>query len=507
MENKLRYIRYSRKSSEAKERQVASIGDQNLENEECALKERLQVSYRLQESKSAYKPNKREVFNEMIELIKAGKADAILTWKPDRLSRNPQEGGMILQLLQDGILKEIRTSSGDIYTPESDHLALQLHFGMANQFSRILSQNVLRGLKRKAERGEYLGRSFYGYKSVGDKGKKNLIKDPFEAPLIIKSFELSKTGQYSLAHISTFLFSKGLTSRNGKKITKESIRRILSNPSYYGYFRHKTELFKGTYEPLISKTLFDEVQNKLKDRSKPQINMWSKVSYNGLIKCPTCGSAITTSVKIKHYKKTKRTAQYVYLHCTKRKGFCTESPITIDEFEKKLLEKISLISIDEEVWNLGINLLKAKNKETLTLNHAQMDKYVSVLKVIQSRISHIIEMRANQELTKDEFMIQKQLYLQEQARIEGLIDDLRSSASHWLELAEEYLDNAFYARSIMQGTDVLVKRNLLMDIGENFYLKDKNPQFSFKKPYDVLLNPVYKVSGRDRRDSNSQPLP
>lgn len=504
MDNKLRYIRYARKSSEAKEKQVASIGDQNLEIEEYALREGLHVDYKLQESKSAYKPDKREVFNEMVDLIKTHKADAILVWKPDRLSRNPQEGGMILQLLQDGILKEIRTPSGDIYTQDSDHLILQIHFGMANQYSRLLSQNVLRGLKHKAERGEYLGRSFYGYKSIGDKGKKNLVKDKIEAPLIIKSFELAKTGQYSLTHISTFLFSKGLTSKNGKKITKEGIRRILSNPSYYGYFRHKGELFKGTYEPLISKTLFDEVQEKLRDRSKPQINMWDKVSYNGLVRCPTCGSAITTTVKIKRYKETKRTAQYVYLHCTKRKGMCSESPVTIQEFERKLLEKISLISIDEEVWSLGIKLLKAKNKETLTLNHAQIDKYVHELKIVQSKISHIIEMRANGELTKEEFMIQKQLYLQEQARMEGLIDDLRSSASHWLELAEEYLDNAFYARSVIQGNDLIVKRNLLMDIGENFYLKDKNPLFSFKKPYDVLLNPTYQSSGRDRRDSNSQ---
>jgi len=103
--NKLRYIRYSRKSSEAKDRQAASISDQNTECEEYAIKEKLNIIYRLQESKSAYKPRKREVFDEMFQLIKNGKADAIITWKPDRLSRNPEEGGMILQHLQDGALK------------------------------------------------------------------------------------------------------------------------------------------------------------------------------------------------------------------------------------------------------------------------------------------------------------------------------------------------------------------------------------------------------------------
>lgn len=507
MENKLRYVRYSRKSSEAKEKQVASINDQNLECEQYALKEGLNISHSLQESKSAYKPEKREVFNKMVELIKTGQADAILAWKPDRLSRNPQEGGMILQLLQDGILKEIRTPMGEIYNPNSDHLILQIHFGMANQYSRLLSQNVLRGLKHKVERGEYPGNFIFGYKMFGEKGKKNLVPNEFEAPLIKKSFELAKTGQYSLMHITTFLFSNGLTAKNGKKICKESVRRILMNPTYYGYFKYKGQLYRGNYEPLITKALFDEVQDALKDRSKPQINVWDKVSYNGLVRCPNCHSAITTTVKIRYYKETDRTAKYVYLHCTRRKGPCKEYPVTIDDFEDKLLEKISKISIDKEVWELGVKLLKAKNKDELNKNHKQLDKYHMEYKSVQARISQIIEMRANNELTKDEFMIQKQLYLQEQARIEGLINDIKSSGQNWLELAEEFLDNAFYARSVMESDKIIEKRDLLMDVGENFYLQDKNPQFSFKKPYDVLLKPEYRHSGRDRRDSNAQPLP
>ncbi len=507
MNNKLRYIRYSRKSSEAKEKQVASINDQNLECEEYALKESLPIVYRLQESKSAYKPNKRVVFNEMLELIKSNKADAILTWKPDRLSRNPKEGGEILQLLQDGVLKEIRTPTGEIYNPDSDHLILQIHFGMANQYSRVLSQNVLRGLKHKVERGEYPGYSFFGYKMVGEKGKKNLIPDGFEAPLIKKIFEMEATGQYSLTNIANFLYSQGLTARNGEKLCKEQIHRMLTNPSYYGYFKYKGQLYKGNYDPLITKTLFDTAQEKLKDRSKPQVNIWNKMSYNGLLKCPSCNSAITTTFKTKYYKETNRTVRYVYLHCTKRKGNCDQSPVRLENFEGRLLYKISKISIDKDVWELGVKLLKAKNKDQSNRNNEQIEHLNKEERMIQTKISRLIEMRANNELTRDEFMIQKNISLSEQARIEGLIRDVKNSEENWLELAEEFLDNAFYARSVMESDKILEKRKLLMDIGENFYLDNKNPVFSFKMPYDVLLKPEYRHSGRGRRDSNSQPLP
>lgn len=494
--NSLRYIRYSRKSSEAKERQVASINDQNLECEQYAIKEGLSVIYRLQESKSAYKPSKREVFSEMLELIESGKADGILTWHPNRLCRNPEEGGKILQKLQDGVIKEIRTPGGDSYTPESDQLVLQIHFGMANQYSRDISRNVKRALKHKVERGEYPGDSFFGYKMSGEKGKKNLFPDKVEAPLVKKVFELSSTGYYSLSSLSTFLFSKGICSKSGKKTSKEQVRRILTNTSYYGYFRYKKELYKGNYEPLITKKLFDAVQGKLKDRSRPQVNSWLGSSYNGLLKCPKCGSSITTTVKIKFYKVTNRTAKYIYLHCTKRKGVCTQKWVTISEFEDNLLNKIMKISIDKEVWELGIKLLKEKNKEEFYRNSFQLDKYNSEYKNCQLKLNKLIDMRANNELTKEEFMIQKELFLQEQARVEGLIKDLKLSAHNWLELAEKFLDNAYYARKVIETGQIMEKKNLLLDIGENYFLKDKSPLFSFKKPYDVLLKPEYRQSGR-----------
>lgn len=179
MENDLKYIRYSRKSSEAREKQVASIDDQNAECEKIRVQQDLNVVIRLKEAKSAFKPGVREKFQLMIEKIIAGEVNAILTWKPDRLCRNPEEGGKLLQMLQDGLLKEIRTAMGDVYTQESDHLVLQIHFGMANQYSRNLSQNVKRGNKYKCERGEYPREAPVGYQGYGERGKRNNKAPPF----------------------------------------------------------------------------------------------------------------------------------------------------------------------------------------------------------------------------------------------------------------------------------------------------------------------------------------
>lgn len=491
--NQLKYVRYSRKSSEAREKQVASIGDQNAECEKTRLQQDLNVVIRLEEAKSSFKPGIREKFRLMLEKINTGEVNAILTWKPDRLCRNPEEGGKLLQLLQDGVLKEIRTAMGDVYTQDSDHLVLQIHFGMANQYSRNLSQNVKRGNKYKCERGEYPREAPVGFQGFGERGKRNIKPHPFEAPILKEMFNLASDGQHSLGYLADYIDSKGLRTRRGKKISKSHLYSILTSPIYYGQFYYNGELFKGDYEPLISKVLFDKIQDALHNRSKPKINSFGHWS-NGLLSCPDCGCAVTTTVKEKFYKRTERNASYTFHHCTHRKGNCTQQPISGSDLKEQLIDSVSRIVIDKEVWELGIKLLKQKHGEESKKNLDQLTHLQNKYNSFQDRLNRLIDMRANDELTKDEFLHQKETLLQEQARIKSLMNDAEDSAHNWLERTEEFLNNAFYARETMESELDKEKRDLITDVGENLILRDKKIVFSFKQPYDVLLKPEYRTN-------------
>jgi site-specific DNA recombinase len=92
----LKYFIYCRKSSEDDDRQMLSIVGQLSELNAMTERDRLSVVETLTESKSAREPG-REVFNEMLRRIDRGEANAILTWKLDRLARNFDDGGKLLE--------------------------------------------------------------------------------------------------------------------------------------------------------------------------------------------------------------------------------------------------------------------------------------------------------------------------------------------------------------------------------------------------------------------------
>ena len=107
----LKYFLYVRKSDESEDRQVDSIADQISVLNALADELKIEVVDIFTEARSAKAPG-RPVFDDMIVKIKRGKANAILCWKPNRLSRNPIDSGTIGWLLQEGILKHIQPYYG-----------------------------------------------------------------------------------------------------------------------------------------------------------------------------------------------------------------------------------------------------------------------------------------------------------------------------------------------------------------------------------------------------------
>ena len=201
MESKIRYLIYLRKSTDSDDRQIQSIEDQRKELETIARQLKLEIKGVYQENQSAKKPGRPE-FNRMLTDIRKGKANGILCWKINRLTRNPIDSGEIQYMLQEGTIQSIQTL-GREYKTGDNVLMMSVETGMANQYIIDLSRDVKRGMYSKVEKGWRPGRAPIGYKNDkgGDQGSKIVHVDEEKFPIVRKMWDYMLTGQYSVSKL------------------------------------------------------------------------------------------------------------------------------------------------------------------------------------------------------------------------------------------------------------------------------------------------------------------
>jgi len=145
---KLRYVLYARRSSEDKNKQVRSLTDQVKDCKKFAVANGLHIVKVIREKKSAKRAGQRKKgFEPMLQDIRDKKYDAVLSWAPDRLSRNMLEGGLLINMLDENELKDMRFVTHHFTNDASGKLTLGVLFSISKHFSDELSRKVTRGNK------------------------------------------------------------------------------------------------------------------------------------------------------------------------------------------------------------------------------------------------------------------------------------------------------------------------------------------------------------------------
>src|SRR3989344_1111512 len=160
---KVKYCLYARKSTESEERQVLSIDSQIKEMLQLADREGLEIVEMKRESHSAKETGTRPVFNERVEDLRAGKYNGILTWAPDRISRNAGDLGKIVDLMDAGGLQEIRTHGQSFRNNPNEKFLLMILGSQAKLENDNRGVNVKRGLRTRCEMGLRPGVAPVGY--------------------------------------------------------------------------------------------------------------------------------------------------------------------------------------------------------------------------------------------------------------------------------------------------------------------------------------------------------
>lgn len=344
-----RYCLYARKSSEEDERQAMSIDSQIQEMLAIAKREGLNITETRRESHSAKASGHRPVYNTILEDIDKGVFNGILTWAPDRLSRNAGDLGSLVDLMDRGKLKEIRCHSQRFTNNPNEKFLLMILCSQAKLENDNRGINVKRGQKARAEQGYRPCLPALGYLTERKPGesRSNVVIDPVRAPIIKQMFEKVAVERMSGRDVYRWICQTGFLTRAGKKMTLSMIYKVLHNPYYTGRFEYPIgsgRWFKGDYDPIINQQIFDDAQRIL---SAGQQREWGtkEFAFTRLMTCGECGSGVTADEKQKQTKKGLK--KYVYYRCTHSRNMqCREQPVREEDLIEQLIELLDGLELN-----------------------------------------------------------------------------------------------------------------------------------------------------------------
>jgi len=482
---KTKYFLYARKSTEDEERQVMSIEAQLVELEEYAKREKIEISERFIESKSAKKPG-REIFNAMITKINENKEPfGLLAWHPDRLARNSVDGGQIIYLIDTGKLVSLRFPTFWFEPTPQGLFMLQVAFGQSKYYSDNLSENVKRGIRQKLRRGEWTGLAPLGY--VNNAKIRNIEPDPTKARVIAKAFEEFSQGRHTLESLAERLKFLGVASKTGKRLCKAVVKHMLCNPIYTGLIVHNGETYEGKFSPIVSRATFETVQRILKDRAKPRK---SKKSHNfpfvGLLRCGECGAAITAQYA------HGCGGTYRYYRCTKRLGPCSQRYLREDLMALQLKDSLSKVALCQDwtekmraqvdIWEKEQNQSAQSFAQNLEVKIKETDEKLD--KLVNAFLDGTIE--------KETYLIKKDELVKLKTELLEKKRDFGRKGNNWNEPLREWINLACSAEKLATSSDFYEIKSLVEKIGTNRRLLNRIVLLDFKKPFDLI--PYYKRS-------------
>ena len=489
---KLKFVVYTRKSTEGAERQVASIPDQKNYANKVIKDNKYKVVARFEESASASKVNNRPEFNKMIKMIEDGEANAIICWHTNRLSRNPQENGLIQQMLLDGKIKIIHTHDA-IHKQGDSIIPLGVEASLNAEYSKKLSEDVTRGILSKNKRGEFNSVAPQGYLNDRDRLTKRpiIVKDPERFPLIKKMFELYLTGAYAVPELLDILNNewgyrtvKRLKS-GGTPLRLASLHNILENPFYMGKIRDMEDpsiLRDGAWEPMITEEQYYRIQ-RMKHKYAIVHNIKPKVKVNtenfqlkGLMVCGCCGCSIVAEAHDRKLRNGKIN-RHVYYKCTHKSPTrkCTvKGGISEEEAFKQIYEMLDKYTIHPVLYEWSMQILERLHKQEIEERYDIADMQHSTLEEFEKARNKLLDMSLR-GMIQDEVFEAKDKELRDKIhKVKQVNKDAQERDQNWYEIVGKTLTTLRGAKEQMQSAmSVGERRAILQSIGPSAKLVER----------------------------------
>ncbi|MBL7710495.1 MAG: recombinase family protein [Chitinophagaceae bacterium] len=405
---------------------------------------RISINQVVYEDHSA-KTFQRPAWNQLLYSIKKRKhpASIILFTKWDRFSRNAGDAYQMINLLRTyGIEPQAIEQPLDLSIPENKMmLAIYLAAPEVENDRRAL--NILHGMRRARKEGRYMGKAPVGYiNKITEDGKKYITPQEPAASIMKWVFEELSKGQFAVEQIYREALLKGLRCK------RTPFWYAIHNPAYCGkvlvsaYKDEPAYYANGQHEPIISESLFNDVQDLLNGKKKmyhTQIGTPDVFHLRGFLLCPKCGKLLTASAS------KGRSKKYYYYHCHSTCGVRFQSETANDLFAGYLRQLVPHPAAIRSFGDVLRTVYSRRNKDQRT-DHS---KIKLELDKVNKRLVNARELLLDHDIDPGEYrqikveseqkiqLLEAQLFntsLREKVNIDSLLDRSLAVMSNLEEL-------------------------------------------------------------------------
>ncbi len=470
--------------------------------------------------------NTRPDFLRLVEDVKCGRINCIVTKNLSRAFRNSANQGKFLEefipLYNTRFISLYEPHIDTFLNPEVVHsLEVSITGFMNEQYAYKTSVDVRRTFDTKRKKGEFIG-AFAPYGLMKKPDNKNmLIIDDDAAEIVRDIFHwfvdegMSKSGitkrlnELGVPNPTAYKHSKGFkycnpnVYKNDGLWSERTVLDILLNQMYIGNMvqgKQKVISYKvhdrinlkekdwyivqNTHEAIIDKETFEKAQKLHQRDTRVCPNKRKVYTFSGLLRCADCKKAMTR----------KSAKNIVYYSCStysrKLKTACTKHTIREDVLEKAVLTAIqkqialvdNLTQIIDEINNAPVIYRESKRiNKLLDIKQKELDKLNSLIDNLY------MDWRTN-EITKTEY---KRIKSKFEVQIEQIKEIIANLEKEKAELSTGISVNEPYLQTFLKHKNIdHLERGILVELIDNIYVHEGGGltiEFNFEDQHKRML--------------------
>ena len=290
------------------------------------------------------------------------------------------------------------------------------------------------------------------------------------------------TGNETQETLRVFFGTHKIQSKNGKLLGNTTISHLLTNPIFYGHFRYAGEVHEGKHEPIITKKLFDDVQEVINKRWRysPTQNEAMPKAYMGLLRCAGCGGGITAEVQKGH----------TYYRCTKKnkRGKCLQPYVREEVLDAQITDLLKPYSLRADWADDMLELVKQEKKQVAQSAAQLAAQKQTEIEKINLRLQKLLDSFLDELIDRETFTVEKAKLMSQKKTLEEQKTRLMAGRADWLEPFQNWIISAKNADKIAVSASLQQKRVLALEVfGSNLVLDCKKARGSCIKPWSLLV--------------------